>query len=204
MGHDQTILIAVLAGVAVCGVVVLLCVICRLRQSKNVATNSNRTSGEDKQDNDALYSNIDFKRPGQDRAAGPNSVEATGGAEDDVHYSTIQPHGPTQTAGAQGDKALYTSVQPHGPTQTAGAQGDKALYTSVQPHGPTQTAGAQGDNALYASVQPKRSRQTAGTQEDDDVQYASVQFKKPGGVKGSLDQPEGELSVIYSSVHKRA
>ncbi|XP_076141125.1 B-cell receptor CD22-like [Alosa pseudoharengus] len=65
----------------------------------------------------------------------------------------------------------------------------------------TQTARAQGDDVQYASVQPKRSRQTAGTQ-GDNVHYASVQFKKAGA--GSPDQPEGELSVIYSSVETRS
>ncbi|XP_062395807.1 vascular cell adhesion protein 1-like [Sardina pilchardus] len=49
MAHDQTIMIAVLVGVAVCGIVVLLCVIWRFRQSTIVATNTKRTSSEDKQ-----------------------------------------------------------------------------------------------------------------------------------------------------------
>ncbi|XP_041960996.1 B-cell receptor CD22-like isoform X2 [Alosa sapidissima] len=163
MSHDRTILIAVLAGVAVCVGVALLCVMCRLRQSKNVATNSNRTPGdENHQDDDVLYATIDFKRSGQSRAAGHLNVAAAGGAEDDVQYSTIQPHGSTQTAGGAEDDVQYSTIQPHGSRQTAGAQGD------------------------------------------DDVQYSSVHFKKAAGVKGSPDQPEGELSVIYSSVHMRA
>ncbi|XP_076141012.1 B-cell receptor CD22-like [Alosa pseudoharengus] len=161
VGHDQTILIAVLVGVAVTAVVGLLCIICRWRRSKQLATNNTRTSGEDDQDDDVQYSSINFQRSGQSRAAGPPSgADAAGGAEDDVQYSTIQPHGSTQAAGAQEDDVLYASVQPKRSTQTAGAQGD-------------------------------------------DVQYASVQFKKAGGAKSSPDQPEGERSVIYSSVQKR-
>ncbi|XP_076140944.1 opioid-binding protein/cell adhesion molecule homolog [Alosa pseudoharengus] len=134
--HDQTILIAVLVGVAV-SVVGLFCIICRLSRSKQLTTNNNRASGEDNKDDDVQYSNIDCKRSGRSRAAGPPSdADAAGGAEDDGHYSTIQPHSSRQTAGAQGD----------------------------------------------------------------DVHYASVQFKKAGGAKSSPDQPEGEPSVIYSSV----
>ncbi|XP_076133718.1 B-cell receptor CD22-like [Alosa pseudoharengus] len=141
MGHDQTMLIAVLVGVAVSAVVGLFCIMCRLRRSKQLATNNTRISGEDNQDDNVQYSNIDCKRSGQDRAAVPPSgADAAGGAEDDVQYSTIQPHGSTQAAGTQGD---------------------------------------------------------------DDVHYASVQFKKAGGAKSSPDQPEGEPSVIYSSVHMR-
>ncbi|XP_076134359.1 uncharacterized protein LOC143116858 [Alosa pseudoharengus] len=46
----QTMLIAVLVGVALSAVVGLFCIICRLRRSKQLATNNNRTSGEDNQD----------------------------------------------------------------------------------------------------------------------------------------------------------
>ncbi|XP_048093237.1 B-cell receptor CD22-like [Alosa alosa] len=50
MRHDQTILIAVLVGVVLSAVVGLFCIICRLRQSQQLATNNNKTSGEDSQD----------------------------------------------------------------------------------------------------------------------------------------------------------
>ncbi|XP_062388262.1 B-cell receptor CD22-like [Sardina pilchardus] len=87
--------------------------------------------------------------------------------------------------------------------EAAGGAEDDGHYSTIQPHGTGQTARGQENDILYASVQPKRSRQTAGDQGGDDVQYASVQFKKAGAAKGSSVQPDGEPSPIYSSVQPR-
>ncbi|XP_042559422.1 advanced glycosylation end product-specific receptor-like [Clupea harengus] len=108
------------------------------------------------------------------------SRETAGGAEDDVQYSTIQPHGSRKTAGGAEDDVQYSTIQPHGSRKTAGGAEDDE-YSTIQPHGSRETARAQGD----------------------DVQYASLQFKKARVAYGSTGQPEGEMSVIYSTVETR-
>ncbi|XP_041961030.1 B-cell receptor CD22-like isoform X2 [Alosa sapidissima] len=70
----------------------------------------------------------------------------------------------------------------------------------------------QGD-VKHSSTDPQRSgrstaagtpsTEAAGAQEDD-VHYASVQLKTARTPQGSRVQPEGEPSVIYSSVYTRA
>ncbi|XP_041961084.1 hemicentin-1-like isoform X2 [Alosa sapidissima] len=60
-------------------------------------------------------------------------------------------------------------------------------------------AGGAEDDGHYSTVQPHGSRQTAGAQ-GDDVQYASVQFKKAMAADRTPVQPEGEPSPIYSCV----
>ncbi|XP_041961113.1 B-cell receptor CD22-like [Alosa sapidissima] len=87
--------------------------------------------------------------------------------------------------------------------EAAGGADDDGHYPNINPNDFRQTTGAQEDDVQYASVLPKCSRQTAGAQ-GDDVQYASVQFKKAGAAQGAPDHPEGELSVIYSSVKTKS
>ncbi|XP_076118445.1 B-cell receptor CD22-like [Alosa pseudoharengus] len=86
--------------------------------------------------------------------------------------------------------------------EAAGRTEDDVQHDSVHPKHSGQTAGGQGDDVLYASVQLQDNRQTAGGQ-GDDVLYASVHFKTDGAQKSSLDPPEGEPSVIYSSLKMR-
>ncbi|XP_076135393.1 cell adhesion molecule 4-like [Alosa pseudoharengus] len=146
----------VVAGVSVWGAAGLICVLVWIRYHKTNTQASKKEHDKDVHGQDVQCSNADLLKSGQSRATSPPSAEAAGGAEDDGHYSTIQPHGSGQTAGGAEDDGHYSTIQP---TQTARAQGDDILYTSVQ-------------------------------------------FKKAGA--GSPDQPEGELSVIYSSVETRA
>ena len=47
----------------------------------------------------------------QDHQYSSIKLQSRGGAEDDVQYSTIQPHGSRETAGAQRDDVRHTSVQ---------------------------------------------------------------------------------------------
>ncbi|XP_076118341.1 B-cell receptor CD22-like [Alosa pseudoharengus] len=53
----------------------------------------------------------------ESRAAGSPSVVAARGTEGDGHYSTVQPHGSTQTAGGAEDHMQYSTIQPHGQTE---------------------------------------------------------------------------------------
>ncbi|XP_041961141.1 B-cell receptor CD22-like [Alosa sapidissima] len=129
---EQSPLVTAVVVVSVCGVVGLLCVLVWLRQMKR----SQEPGGQDQH-----Y----FSVTGQSTAA-----EDAGGAEDAGHYSTIQPHGSTHTAGAQGDEVLYASVQ----FKKAGA----AKGSPVQPEGEP--------SPIYSSVQPRV---------DNSVVYSGVQ-----------------------------
>ncbi|XP_048104510.1 uncharacterized protein LOC125297960 isoform X3 [Alosa alosa] len=73
---------------------------------------------------------------------------------------------------------------------------DNGHLFTLQPQAPRES-GRESD-VQYTTVQFKR-RESPET-EGDDVQCASVQFKMAGVAQGSPDLPEGELSVIYSSV----
>ncbi|XP_041961020.1 B-cell receptor CD22-like [Alosa sapidissima] len=130
--REQSPLVTAVVVVSVCGVVGLLCVLVWLRQMKR----SQEPGGQDQH-----Y----FSVTGQSTAA-----EDAGGAEDAGHYSTIQPHGSTHTAGAQGDEVLYASVQ----FKKAGA----AKGSPVQPEGEP--------SPIYSSVQPRV---------DNSVVYSGVQ-----------------------------
>ncbi|XP_062388188.1 B-cell receptor CD22-like [Sardina pilchardus] len=150
MSKERSLFIAALVGVAVCGVVGLVCVLYWLR--------IRMISGAD----------------------APPTAEAAARTEDDVQYDSVQP-------------------KHHG--QTAGGQGDDAQNRRVQLEDNRQTAGGQGDDAQNRRDQPEDKRQTAGGPEDD-VLYTSVYFKTDGAQKRSLGPPEGEPSVIYSSLKK--
>ncbi|KAL2086269.1 hypothetical protein ACEWY4_017328 [Coilia grayii] len=106
--HSHTLLIAVLALVVFCVLVGLLCIICRWRQPKASATENSRAQRKVDQGGDEV----------QRRAARPCHAEATGGAEADVQYSTIQPHCSRGTTGGQeededadNDDVQYASIQ---------------------------------------------------------------------------------------------
>ncbi|XP_062395785.1 B-cell receptor CD22-like [Sardina pilchardus] len=135
----SNLVIAVLVGVAVCGVVGLLFVLYWLRSHKR---NSNRAQeGDQECQDDVQYSNINFQRSGGQSggAARPPSAAAAaaGGTDGDVLYANFQPRGSRQTARSQGDNVCYASVQID--TNSAGKsypeqpEGEPSvIYSSVQ------------------------------------------------------------------------
>ncbi|KAL2086235.1 hypothetical protein ACEWY4_017294 [Coilia grayii] len=74
--------------------------------------------------------------------------------------------------------------------------------SSIHPQSRGGGGGGGEDDVQYSTIQPHCFRQTAGAQ-GDDVQYASVHFKKAIAAQGSPVQPVGEPSPIYSSVQPK-
>ncbi|XP_076140989.1 protein amalgam-like isoform X3 [Alosa pseudoharengus] len=169
-----------IAMAAACVLLIILCVIALwIRRQKR---NTEVTRNEKDQDDDQ-YANIGFQ--GSTGVACPPSAEAAGGAEDDGHYSNIQPHGSTQTAG--------------------GAE-DDGHYSNIQPHGSGHTAGAQEDDVLYASVQFKKARAAEGSpahaDQEDSVIYSGVQSQHPSQLRPSEEEGSA-ITYIYSTVQKQ-
>ncbi|KAG5278050.1 hypothetical protein AALO_G00094640 [Alosa alosa] len=113
-----------------------------------------------KDQDDDQYANIGFQ--GSTGVACSPSAEAAGGAEDDGHYSNIQPHGSTQTAGAQEDDVQYASVQFKKARAAEGSpahadQEDSVIYSGVQSQHPSQLRPSEEEGSantdIYSTVQ---------------------------------------------------
>ncbi|XP_076118422.1 sialic acid-binding Ig-like lectin 12 isoform X2 [Alosa pseudoharengus] len=95
-----------IAGVSVCGVAGLLCVLVWIRYYK-----TNRNDKKMVQD-EVQCSSIDSQRPGWSRAAGALSTEAVRGAEDDGLYARVLPKCSRESAAAEEEYDVqYASVR---------------------------------------------------------------------------------------------
>ncbi|XP_062395802.1 Fc receptor-like protein 5 [Sardina pilchardus] len=147
MAHDQTIWIAILVGVAVCGVLVLLCVICRLRQSKQVATNNTRTSAEDNQDGN--YGNMQIN-------LNPNTTQPDG-VYQSLNPNTTQPDAVYQTLNPNTTQpdAVYQTLNPN--TTQPDAVYQTLNTNTTQPDAVYQTLNTNTTqpDAVYHTLNPK-------------------------------------------------
>ncbi|KAL2086225.1 hypothetical protein ACEWY4_017284 [Coilia grayii] len=199
--HGQRTLLYVLLGVAVCVAIAVICAVmgvrrfCKNHRRREESTKQKENKGPsshiqtpapalpraNQAENDVEYCSIHLLRAGRSRAAGPSSVEAAGAAEDDVQYSTVQPHCSRETTGGRED--------------------DDVQYSTIQPQCSRETTGGrEDDDVQYSTIQPQCSRETTGAR-GDDVQYASVHLC--GNTKarsGAVKPIEDDRAIIYSSV----
>ncbi|XP_041961017.1 B-cell receptor CD22-like isoform X2 [Alosa sapidissima] len=157
-GGSNLMMYILIAMAAACVLLILLCVIA-LWISWRHKRNTEVTRNEKDQDDDQ-YANIGFQ--GSTGVACSPSAEAAGGAEDDGHYSNIQPHGSRQTAGAQEDDVQYASVQFKKARAAEGSpahadQEDSVIYSGVQSQHPSQLRPSEEEGSantdIYSTVQ---------------------------------------------------
>ncbi|KAG5278066.1 hypothetical protein AALO_G00094810 [Alosa alosa] len=100
----------------------------------------------------------------ESRAAGSPSVAAAGATEDDVQYSTVQPHGSTQTARGAEDHMQYSTIQPHGQTEDTQPKEEEEEVQYVTVH----------------ILRPKKSNSPVQPEEELTTIYSTVTaIKKP-------------------------